>query len=785
MSQIPLFRLETITYAQAETNETLVLKALWGKNICVCCLDRIVHGCIFNLLSIINYLMFYRKKLPCIFQSEIAECGLACLAMIFGYLCLNVSLNDLRQYIKSSTKGVTLFQLKRLSEHYGLIANVLRVEIDQLSTLTLPCVIHWDMNHFMVLYEVNLSGIKVHDPSRGKRYIPYDEVARYFTGIVLELSLHRPQEIMSTKSVNILSSSTNQLLLNVIKNHTNSILKLLVISCVIQFFYVSGINIIQSGLDTSCRQHTFNIIVWVLAAFLGTKLVESATMGIRSLMINAIGGLIYYEFSHLLMKRLISLPVSFFENRTIGNIYTRFGAIDKIRHIATEGAVEGMVDGLMSMSLLMLMFSLNAAMAFILTLFSIIFVVSRVYFECQNRQFQEENMHARLLEMSHFMETLRAMTPVKIFSRQKVRVSSWANKFIHSINTSTKLAWHKAGYEFVKNLIYGVELSITLSIGCLFLERSTLSLGVFYAFLAYRQQFTNMIGRLADKIQDYKLLRVNLDRLDDMTAECDENMPTTHSCDECLVDFRDKLVLENVTFSYSRYDNAVLNNINLMIRKGECVAITGSSGCGKTTLFKMMLGLLAPTSGTFYCDNHSVYDGHVDCYSKKIAAVMQDDVLLSGSVIENISFFEKNADIAFVQKCAELAGIMDDINLLPMRFHTLIGDQGSVFSGGQKQRLLLARALYARPQILFLDEGTSHLDVVKERSVNAAIRRLGITVVMIAHREETIRMADRIIALDLINEAVSQHNIHINEVSPGWRPTTQTPNAQSQNTNMI
>ncbi|MFZ2315781.1 MAG: peptidase domain-containing ABC transporter [Gammaproteobacteria bacterium] len=688
--------------------------------------------------------MYSRNKLPLILQSEMAECGLVCLAMVLGYYGYNISLAQIRSYIQSTLKGVTLYQLKQLAEHYGLIANVLRIEPNQFSTLILPCVMHWDMNHFIVVYKVTPSGIRVHDPAQGKRFIPFGEVHKYFTGIVLELIASNDFQLLSVTTHNEYSK---RILTDLLKKHASSIGGLILISGFIQSSYIFGITFIQKSIDGSGKHFQSHLIFWMLLAFLGTKFMENAATGLRALMVHAAGTLINFEFGWSVMKHILLLPVSFFENRHIGDILSRFGAIEKIRHTVTEGMIEGLVDGLIAIIVLGMMFYINITMSVVVIMVSLLYFLSRYYYHYSARQYQEEALHTRSIELSHFMETLRSIPSIKIFAKEKQRLDSWANKFIKSLNAMTRVAWHKLIYDSIKNLLFGIEFSITLCIGCLLLSGGKISLGMLYAYLAYRQQFTNAISRLADKMQEYKVLALNLDRLDDITAESIE-LESSKEVDNNLPDLSlDRLVLKDVNFSYSIHDKVILKNINMDISKDECVAITGPSGCGKTTLFKIMMGLLPPTSGLVYCGNHTIYPNRVSCYRKKIAAVLQDDVLFSGTIIENISFFDKNVDIDRVYHCAELAGIIDEINAFPMRFYTLIGDMGSVLSGGQKQRLIIARALYAQPQILFLDEATSHLDILKEREVNRAIKSLGIMVIMIAHRMETIMMADRVISL--------------------------------------
>lgn len=205
--------------------------------------------------------------------------------------------------------------------------------------------------------------------------------------------------------------------------------------------------------------------------------------------------------------------------------------------------------------------------------------------------------------------------------------------------------------------------------------------------------------------------------------------------------------LKGVSFRYADTEPEVLSGVNLKVEAGEFVAVTGPSGGGKTTLLKIMLGLFRPLDGAVLIDGTPIAHFGMQAFRQQIGVVMQDDQLLSGSIAENICFFDARIDLDWMRDCARVAGIDDEIMAMPMNYNTLIGDMGTTLSGGQRQRVLLARALYRRPRMLFMDEGTSSLDLDKEREVNRALAELKITRIVIAHRPETIRAADRIVML--------------------------------------
>ena len=267
--------------------------------------------------------------------------------------------------------------------------------------------------------------------------------------------------------------------------------------------------------------------------------------------------------------------------------------------------------------------------------------------------------------------------------------------------------------------------------------------------MAYRGQFDSRVMSLIDKAIDLKMLRLHAERLADLVLT-----PATPTAQR--LDARDlapanatvpALSLEQLRYRYADQSPWVLDGITLDIAPGEVLAITGRSGCGKTTLVNLLLGTYAPTEGRVLVDGVPLAQVGVDRWRQGVATVMQDDTLFAGSIADNIGFFDPQPDQAWMVECARMAALHDDIERMPMAYQTLVGDMGTVLSGGQKQRLLLARALYKRPQVLILDEATSHLDVESEAQVNAAIAALPVTRIVVAHRPETIRSVQRVVDL--------------------------------------
>ena len=299
-------------------------------------------------------------------------------------------------------------------------------------------------------------------------------------------------------------------------------------------------------------------------------------------------------------------------------------------------------------------------------------------------------------------------------------------------------------------LLFGIENIVVIFLGARAVLDAQLSAGMLVAYVSYKRQFSSRLSALIDKAFELKLLRLHAERLADIVLTDPEVrrgvagrlLSSEGGRLDSTVELRD------VCFRYAEHEPFVLDGVNLSVCAGESVAVVGPSGCGKSTLIHVMLGVLTPTSGDVWIGGLRLEAIDPDALRRTVASVTQSDTLFAGSIADNISFFDAQGDQAWIEECARIAAIHAEIVALPMGYNTFVGYSGSMLSAGQQQRILLARALFARPSILVLDEATSHLDVKREIIVSSAIRALNITRVIVAHRPQTTATADRIVTLD-------------------------------------
>ena len=682
---------------------------------------------------------FGTRRLPLILQTEAAECGLACLAMVAAHHGLRSDLPTLRQRFSISLKGATLADLVRMAGQLQLSARAVRAEMNHLPELATPCVLHWDLNHFVVLKEVTRGSVVIHDPARGVRRLSLSEVSKHFTGVVLELT---PQADFKPHTNQ--QSVTLRQMLGRVTGLKRSLFQIFTLAVALEAFLLLAPFFMQWVVDNVLVSADRDLLVTLGLGFGLLVLIQVGTGAIRSWAVLHLSTTLNLQWLANVFAHLMRLPVEWFEKRHTGDVLSRFGAVQTIQQTLTTSFIEAMLDGLLVIVTLAMMLVYSGTLTAIALSSVGAYAVLRWAFFQPLRDATEESIIFDAKRSSHFLESLRGVQAIKLFNRQEDRQARFMNLVVDSMNAH--IATRKLGLMFIvlHKLLFGLERIAIVWVGALMVLDHAFSVGMLFAFIAYKEQFAQRVSALIDKIVEVKMLKLQGERLADIVLTAPEAQAdfTPRASDAPLT-----IELKGVSFAYSQSEPDVLHQLDLTIEPGESVAIVGPSGCGKTTLLKLMLGVHTPQSGEIRVGGVPLHQLGLRAWRDMIGIVMQDDQLFAGSIAENICFFDPQPDKAWIGQCARVAAVFDEIEAMPMGFNTLIGDMGTSISGGQKQRLLLARALYKRPQILFLDEATSALDVEREREVNQSIRQLQLTRIIVAHRSETIASASRVVVL--------------------------------------
>ena len=678
------------------------------------------------------------RRLPVFLQTEAAECGLASLGMIACYHGHRIDLAGLRRRFTVSLKGATLAYLMQVAGRLHLAPRPLRLELEELSKLRTPCVLHWDLNHFVVLKSADARGAVIHDPAFGIRRLTSAEVSKHFTGIALELSPtseFRPAD--DRRRIRLRD------LLGPVVGLRRSLAQVFILALALQAIAIVSPFYMQWAVDGAVVSADRDLLTVLGLGFLLLAVVQVGLSILRSWVVLYLSTTLNLQWLANVFSHLLKLPVSYFEKRHLGDVVSRFGAVNNIQRTLTSSFVEALIDGAMAIATLAMMLVYSLALSAVAISAVLVYGALRWAFYDPLRRATEEHIVHTAKQQSHFLETVRGVQSIKLFGRQEERRSRWLNLVVDAVNQDLVTQKLGLGFRSANGLVFGLEKIAIVWLGALLVLDSAFSVGMLFAFMAYKDQFSARVAGLIDKMIELRMLNLQGERLADIVLTAPEEESPTLPVD--AIDA--SLEVRALSFRYSDTEPFVLLNCSFAVTPGESVAVVGPSGGGKTTLVKLMLGLLAPTDGKILAGGIDIHKLGIDRYRKLVGTVMQDDQLFAGSIGDNISFFDPSPDQGAIERFARLASVHDDIVAMPMGYNTLIGDMGAALSGGQKQRILLARALYKQPRILFLDEATSALDVQKERAVNEAIRSLNLTRIIIAHRPETIASAGRVIVL--------------------------------------
>ena len=682
------------------------------------------------------------RRLPMALQTEAAECGLACLAMVAGFFGRDVDTADLRRRFGLSLKGATLKDLVGIADRLGLASRPLRLELDELSMLRTPCVLHWDMGHFVVLKSVGRGTAVVHDPAIGVRRLSFAQLSRHFTGVALELVPTAAFEPAAAAP----RVRMRQLIGRVV-GLKRSLAQLLCLALAMEAFAMVGPLFMVWVLDHAVVASDRDLLLTLALGFGLLWLMRAAVSAMRGWMLILLGASLKVQARANLFSHLMNLPASYFETRHMGDVMARFGSQETILQALTTETVVAVLDGVMCAVTLALMFAFAPSLAVVVLAGGLLYALLRVVAYTPLRRASMEGIIWAARRDSHFLETLRGIKTVKLFNAYEDRRAHWLNLLVETVNR--QIATQKLDLLFVtaNALLLGLLGVFVVWLGARNVLDGAFSVGMLVAFLAYKDQFLERVSELVDRLVDLKMLHLHAERLADIALTEPEprgwaGPAASGPRAPAAIEVRD------LCFRYGANDPWVLDGLSFRVEAGESVAITGGSGCGKTTLLKLLAGLLQPASGEIRIDGEPLARLGLDRYRAMIGVVMQDDHLFAGSIADNIAFFDGRPDPRRVEACARMAAVHEDIVAMPMGYGTLIGDMGTALSGGQKQRVLIARALYREPAALLLDEATSHLDVGREHAVNEALKAASMTRVVIAHRPDTIRASDRVIALD-------------------------------------
>ncbi|CAN7167208.1 peptidase domain-containing ABC transporter [Aquipseudomonas alcaligenes] len=680
------------------------------------------------------------SKLPIIIQQEKSECGFACIAMIASFYGHEISLQELRSMHRGSSRGATLLEMVQVSRQLGMQARPLKIEIDEVASIRLPALMHWNNNHYVVLKDLRAGKYRIHDPASGVANLSREEFSKCFTGAALELApghQFQPKNRPPTVTVRDILGKVHGL--------HEALLGILVSAVALEAFSFVTPLFTQLVIDKAISSADLDLLLVFGMSFCVLIVFQSFISYLRDWLVCRTGSTLNQSWTGGVFAHLMSLPEDYFQRRSLGDIGSRFGSLKNIQQAITSTITTSFLDGFMSVVTLAAMVMYSPKLALVALAFTAAYVLARLALYSRFKSLNIDLISAQARQNSKFYEAVRASQTIKANNLTAQVTTTYLNLVTSYLNKNILISRLALAFKAGADLIQGLEKIVLLWLGATLVIQQELTAGMLMSMSMFSLLFGTKVSRLADNYVELKLLKIHATRISDIvhTEKEAHYYPTYYG------EIKDKSIeFTSVYFRYSSSEPWILENCCFTINPGESVAITGRSGIGKSTILKLLCGLLEPSSGKILIGGVDITVIGKEQLRSWMAVILQDDTLFSGTISENISLFNDQHSIEDISTAAKEACIHDEIIKMPMGYNTLIGDMGSSLSGGQRQRLLIARSLIRAPSLLLFDEATSHLDIQNELQISRTLADKNCTRIIVAHREETINLCNRVFHLE-------------------------------------
>ena len=688
-----------------------------------------------------------RVTTPIVLQMHATECGAACLGIVLGYFGRRVPLTELRERCEVSRDGSSAASILRGARHYGLECKGLSVRAEQLKALPLPLIVFWQFSHFLVLEGIDERSLHLNDPATGRRRVSAEEFDKGYSGIALRFEpgadftrggarpgLFRQLDTLLAGSWSVLAG---------------------VVACAIMLTLLALV--VPASLRVFVDEVLANHGPWggLVAALAGGGALVYVLSLLKHRFLRRLAIRISVQGYNEGLTRLLRLPVEFFHHRLVGDLTDRVSSIDRVAKNLTDQFVVLVIDMAMSAVLLLAMLVYDVVLAAIVVLLAVLHgVLARSVDALRTVRSQAMRREQGLL-IGVGMQMLSHAENLRMTGSDDRYFSRWSGQQARELQARQLHAELGAVNAALPGMIAAIRAAAILGVGGSLVLAGEMTLGTLVGLYVLAEMFLAPVGRFLEFADRRQALETDLQRLEDISSTAEDPVFSRRSPDsETIPTFNGRLQLagrlelRNVTFGFNRSRPPLIEDFNLVISPGQRVAVVGPSGSGKSTLARLVAGIYQPWSGEILFDGHPRDEIPEEVLRRSVSMVDQDVVLFSASLRDNITLWNPAVPDEVIVAATRDACIHDEILLRPQGYGTLVEEGGANFSGGQRQRLEIARALVGHPTVLVLDEATSALDAATEEHVDDALRRRGVTCLIVAHRLSTVRDCDEIIVLD-------------------------------------
>ena len=681
-------------------------------------------------------------KTPTVYQMEATECGAASLAMVLGYFGKNLPLEKLRIETGVSRDGCNMKNIMRAGRKFGLEVHGYSKDLEGLFELPVPCIIHWNFNHFVVWEGRKGKACYINDPAMGRRKLTVEDIDDCFTGVVLTFAPTKDFERSNE------SETLRTFVFQRLKGQFGAVNALV---CLGFFLMIPGIVIpifSRVFIDDILLGGNHDWVMALLFAMLGTLIFKAALTFYRGRLMHRLQNKMAMLSGYSLLEHMLRLPISFFDQRYTGDLSSRIQNNESVTTFLTSDLAEEVLNCIVAPIYLIILILYSPLLSFIIVLITagnmLVMKKSSEYLSEMSMKSQQDR--SKLIGV--LFGGLRITSTLKASGTESVFISRLLGNYARSINTEQKMGWRQELLNTIPEVSRNFINVIVLIVGGVLVIKGDMTAGMLVAYTSLQASFTEPVTAIAAFIQKIETTKADMARVNDiMKYEQDGRYLVTEYAD-VSEKLQGEVELDSLSFGYDILKDPIVQDFSFHLESGQSVALVGASGSGKSTVSKMCSGLYAPWSGEIRMDGIPVGQLPPEVLSSSISTVSQNITLFTGSIKDNLTLWDKYISKEDMVRAAKDACIHDFITTKPGAYSYQLSEGGSNLSGGQRQRLEIARALVCNPSILIMDEATSALDPIVEKEGIDNIKKRGCTCIIVAHRLSAIRDCDEIIVLE-------------------------------------